>query len=122
MFNFVSAIHINKTIINSSNNFFTNQITFVLLLFVSDSLCLLFSTSENKLRNFLTDLLFKNSYPGKFSYLFCFTSITSLLSVFVLISFLFSPMILIILGSSFILSSFSFSFFSSSIFFFFLFC
>ena len=36
-FNFVKAIQINKTIINSSNIFFRNQINLVELLFESDN-------------------------------------------------------------------------------------
>ena len=101
-------MQIKKTIIISSKSFFTNQITFVLLLFVSFNLCLLFSTSENKFKNFLIPLFFKNSFPGKFSssfslcFAFPFKFIISSSLTLVFISIIFSFIILLFLESSLI--------------------
>ena len=66
-FNFVKAIHINKTIINSSNIFFKNQINFVELLFESDNVCLLLYALSNILLNSCTFIFSKNLFSGKFS-------------------------------------------------------
>ena len=105
-------------IINSSNIFFKNHITFVLLLFVPDNFCLFSSTSENKFINLFIVGFFKNSFPGNSTTSFnSFFSNFIFLSSFSLLSSLFVLIILSCSGNSLIFSLFSlfssFSFFSS---------